>query len=229
MELRGARKDLKKSIAKVKDSAWPELIDSIDEDPWGRPYKIVTKKLRSFESPICETLELTFLSRAISYLFPDGDDDEAPWSSCPRVGLDDAPEVSVAELEVAANRLKNNGKSPGPDGFTYRILIPAVEVAKEIFALLFTRCLRQSYFPEDWKVARLVLLRKPNKPLDSVSSFRPICLLNTIGKLLEKIIANRIYGILERDKLLSEMQFGFRNGRSTGSMLLKGSWILCLG
>lgn len=71
------------------------------------------------------------------------------------------------------------------------------------------------FFPNDWKVSRSVLLKKPDKPPESLTSFRPICLLNTIGKLLERIIANRLYDFIESNQLLSRYQFGFRRGCST--------------
>lgn len=118
-------------------------------------------------------------------------------------------------METAIERLRNNGKSPGPDGVIYKILIPITEYAKDAFADLFTKCLRESHFPTEWKVAHLALLRMPNKPPDALSSFRPVCLLNTIGKVLEKVISNRLSAYLENEGLISDSQYGFRPGRST--------------
>ena len=43
------------------------------------------------------------------------------------------------------------------------------------------------------------------------SKFRPICLLDHFGKTLEHMIANR----LRQKMTLSDMQYGFRQGRST--------------
>lgn len=41
------RKELRKQIMEAKKKTWSELLAPIDEDPWGRPYKIVTGKLRA--------------------------------------------------------------------------------------------------------------------------------------------------------------------------------------
>jgi hypothetical protein len=57
---------------------------------------------------------------------------------------------------------------------------------------LFTRCLREGVYPRAWRTARLVLLRKVGCPLDSPSAYRPVCLLDELGKLLERIIATRL-------------------------------------
>ena len=60
-----------------------------------------------------------------------------------------------------------------------------------------------------------VLLRKGNKPLGDSSSYRPICLLDAQGKLLEEMILQRLQGHMLRENGLSENQFRFRKGRST--------------
>ncbi|GIY45304.1 uncharacterized protein CDAR_246041, partial [Caerostris darwini] len=51
--------------------------------------------------------------------------------------------------------------------------------------------------------------------MDHPSHFRPICLLPCWGKVLDKLIAERLSYHLESDHILSENQFGFRKNRST--------------
>ena len=76
-------------------------------------------------------------------------------------------------------------------------------------------CLREGRFFVDWKKQRLVLLRKGNKPLGVASSYRPICLLDTTGKLLEELILQRLQALLVGENGLWENQLGFRKSRST--------------
>ena len=61
----------------------------------------------------------------------------------------------------------------------------------------------------------LVLLRKGNIPLGDASSYRPIFLLDTMGKLLEELILQRLLTLLVKENGLSENQFEFRKSRST--------------
>jgi len=61
----------------------------------------------------------------------------------------------------------------------------------------------------------LVFLRKGDKPLKSPSSYCPLCLLNSTGKLFEKLLETRIKEDLARGDDLADCQFGFREGRST--------------
>ncbi|XP_070162497.1 uncharacterized protein [Polyergus mexicanus] len=51
------RKDLRIEINRLKSAAWQELIDSINGDPWGLPYRIVLRKLRSATPGMTELLD----------------------------------------------------------------------------------------------------------------------------------------------------------------------------
>ena len=59
------------------------------------------------------------------------------------------------------------------------------------------------------------MLRKGQKPVGEPSSYRPLCLLNDVGKLLEYLIVRRIQDHVEAKGGLSQHQYGFRQGRST--------------
>jgi len=92
---------------------------------------------------------------------------------------------------------------------------------EQVGARCFTQCLRESTFPVDWKLAKLVLLPKPGKPEGEPSSYRPICLLSELGKLFERVLAERLRAHLENCEGLSEEQFGFRKGKSTVDAILR--------
>ncbi|XP_053674062.1 uncharacterized protein LOC128724361 [Anopheles nili] len=68
-----------------------------------------------------------------------------------------------------------------------------------------------------WKRQKLVLLPKPDKPPGQSSSYPALCMLDTVGKVLERLILDRLNEHLEEASLrqLSDRQFGFRRGRST--------------
>lgn len=89
-------------------------------------------------------------------------------------------------------------------------------------AHLYTRCLMASRFLPEWKRAKLVLIPKEGKPGDLPSSYRPICLLDEAGKILKRIIADRIVQHLSRiGPDLSREQYGFRSGRSTIDAIIR--------
>ena len=95
--------------------------------------------------------------------------------------------VRGEELNRAGGRLKAN-TAPGIEGVPNEILKEVIKAYPEIFLEAFNYCLREGRFFVDWKRQRLVLLRKGNKPPGVASSHRPICPLDTTGKLLEELI-----------------------------------------
>ena len=92
---------------------------------------------------------------------------------------------TLKELKRARGRHKAN-TALGIDGVPNEILEEVIAAYPEILLEALDSCLREGRFFVYWKKQRLVLLRKGNKPLEDASSYRPICLLDTMGKLLEK-------------------------------------------
>ena len=60
-----------------------------------------------------------------------------------------------------------------------------------------------------------MLIGKGKGPADAPSSYRPLCMLNTAGKLLEKLVRPRLQAAIRAAGDLSEREYGFRTGRST--------------
>ena len=117
-------------------------------------------------------------------------------------------------MNKACNKIGDT-KTPGPDGVPNVALKTAIRRRPELFLEVYNACLRKGVFPTLWKQQRLVLLPKGNKPPNDPSSYRPICLLHTVGKVLESIICYRLKVYSEGDQGLSDSQFGFRRARST--------------
>lgn len=126
---------------------------------------------------------------------------------------DHIPEFSENELLHAVSRIKNK-KAAGPDKLSPEI-IKAVVLEDPILILkMMNNLLRDRSFPTGWKVAKVSLLSK-SQGTEETPKFRPICLLNVMGKLFEHLIAARLTEELENKGLLYEHQYGFRRNRST--------------
>lgn len=121
---------------------------------------------------------------------------------------------SVVELEQASTKLSAN-KSPGPDGIPNEVLKIAIDVWPELLLHTVNECLLSGCFPNKWKQQNLVLLHKPNKPIENTSSYRPICLIDTSAKLLERLILQRMEVHVDSIGGLSHRQYGYRKGIST--------------
>jgi hypothetical protein len=123
------------------------------------------------------------------------------------------------EVQDAIRGLKV-GKAPGPDGIPNRALkhLPLSIVS---LLILFNAILRTQYFPVAWKHARVFSILKPGKNLALPSSYRPISILDTIGKLFEKILLSRILHEVNGRGLLRDEQFGFIPKHSTALQLAR--------
>jgi hypothetical protein len=53
---------------------------------------------------------------------------------------------------------------------------------------MFNRSLALNYFSTQWKEPKIIMLSKPGKDHMSPLNYRPISLLNSLGKLAEKLI-----------------------------------------
>ena len=74
---------------------------------------------------------------------------------------------------------------------------------------IFNAILCTNHFPPVWKHARVISILKPGKDPAQSSSYRPISLLDTFGKLFEKILLTRIFYEVGERGLLRDEQFGF--------------------
>ena len=119
------------------------------------------------------------------------------------------------------SKLRPN-KAPGIDNIRASLLKACGEHQRDILAILITKCFQLSYFPEEFKTARAVVLSKPGKTPQVYSTpkgYRPISLLPIIGKVIEAILAKRIAETAEEAGILPEGQFGCRRARSTEGAL----------
>jgi len=208
-DFKNAKNALRKAIKNSKEACWSKLCDQVEKEPWGLPFKLVTKKLVG-RRPIPGLSLPGRIEKIVNGLFPR--EPEIIWS--PGESHDPFAEVTCQEIREICKKIPA-GKAPGPDGVPDMIVKEVANRKPEILRSTVNSLLKTGLFPVPWKVANLVLLRKGNKPLENPSSYRPICLLNTVGKLLERIIKGRMESHLSDNDDLSDRQFGFRKGRST--------------
>jgi len=106
-------------------------------------------------------------------------------------------------------------KSPGYDLITAEVARSLPKRAIVHISHIYNAILRLSYFPLLWKFSTIILVPKPNKPPDLLSSHRPISLLPFFAKILERLILKRILPIIIENNVLPDTQFGFRASHST--------------
>lgn len=106
-------------------------------------------------------------------------------------------------------------KAPGPDGIQNILLKKLPSRAISYIAILFNKCIKLGYWPNDFRQAKVVPIPKPGKNHTDPSNYRPISLLNALGKILEKILQTRINLFADQNHIISPTQFGFRSQHSS--------------
>lgn len=111
------------------------------------------------------------------------------------------PPIMMHELEQVIHNLPAD-KAPGEDGIPNRLWQIAIKTPKftETLLQIFNACIRKGYNPSHFQRSITVVLRKQGEERDyrDPKSYRPVALLNTLGKILESIIATRISYLMER-------------------------------
>lgn len=111
-------------------------------------------------------------------------------------------------------------KAPGISGIPNRFLRAVCTEMLGTFKRIFQACLDHGYHPRKFREANTIVLKKPKKAdYSEPKAYRPIALLDTLGKALETVIARRLSGIAETNHLLPEHQMGGRKRRSVETAL----------
>jgi hypothetical protein len=122
---------------------------------------------------------------------------------------------------ISIVRNLKNPKAPGLDDVNNILVKNLPPKGFEYLKYIINACLKLNYFPKAWKHAKVIPIPKPGKPSNEVSSYRPISLLSTMSKILERVLLNRINEHLEDNNIIPNQQCGFRTGRSTSHQLIK--------
>ena len=112
----------------------------------------------------------------------------------------------------------DSSKVSGPDCIPVVVLKNSEPELSYIPAELFNMCLKESCFPDCWKVSSVVTVFKNVGDRSTAKTNPPVSLLSVVSKVFEKLVNNRIVDHLEKCGLFSDFQNGFRFSRSTADL-----------
>jgi hypothetical protein len=121
--------------------------------------------------------------------------------------------IQLSETEVVGVLRKlNSRKACGPDNIPNRLLIELADVIAPSLCEIFNMSLNLGVVPLKWKMANITPVFKREDPTLAMN-YRPISLLCTLSKVLERCVHNHSYQHLEPQ--IYQMQHGFIRGKST--------------
>ena len=222
---------VRKRIAELRSQKWDDLMSEIS--PTHQAYWKLTKKLKSDTQSIMPPLNRVDLPPAfedeekaeclaeslesqctptvdhVDYVHIAAVDREIERRNAQPPSDPPLEPVKAAEVESIIKALKVR-KAPGSDGISNRVLkhfsVPLVYLLVSIFNAAMSNC----SFPDSWKNADVIGIHKPGKKSTEPSSYRPISLLSSLGKIYERLLLNRLWSIVKSKNLIPDEQFGFR-------------------
>lgn len=227
-------RNYKKSVRTAKINSFKKFTtEQGNKNPWGVCYKLQADKLRveqmhgSMKTQQGHTKSAEETAQVIlDVLVPDAPPNESKGSHDGR-DHDKYSTLSEDELdftdEEVAMVVKGlpKGKAPGYDMVEVEVLQMACPILGGALVKLLNACLHYGVFPSAYKKGTLRALYKGGgKDRLDPQSYRPICLLPVLGKLLEKLVLNRLNRTVLTESKLSDRQYGFRKGRSTEEALI---------
>jgi hypothetical protein len=125
------------------------------------------------------------------------------------------PQLERDLIESLLNKAATRS-APGQSGHSWTLLKWTWKADPDQLFNMISACLRAGYHPRLWKEAIVCVIPKPNRADYTLAkNFRPISLLECLGKLLKKVVAKTIYSEMAKYALVPTTQFGGRNASST--------------
>ena len=219
------------TLRKSKIQSWKQYCNATTAaNPWNMVFKLATDKIRNSntlstirrpDGTVTSGMEET-LNIMIEHFTPA--DDEATDNDYHKlirlqnkttITTEDDKLFTTAEIRDAIYGMNKN-KAPGEDGITSEILQRVYDLLPKSTTAIYNGCLRTACFPKIWKRAKLIPIVKPGKETcEDMTKYRPISLLNTAAKVLEKVLINRIMYHAHSNNLINKNQYGFTPQTST--------------
>ena len=127
--------------------------------------------------------------------------------------------TNMVEISNIINKLANKS-SYGYDQISNKLIKELRPVISYPLMLVFNKSLEEGMFPELMKQADTIPLYKA-KSTEDCNNYRPISLLLTISKILEKLVYSRTVTYLDKHKLFYNSQYGFRKDHSCSDAIME--------
>jgi hypothetical protein len=123
----------------------------------------------------------------------------------------------IVTAEIAdALQTTSNKSTPGPLGHNYKLVKWTFAAQAEHITWIFNACLSLGYHPKAWRTAAITVVPKLGKEDYSLPKcYRPVALLECLGKLLEKVVAKQLSFDIRSLSLIPTNQFGSHPHSST--------------
>lgn len=226
----------REAIKTAKINSWKQFCSSVtSRNAWGKLYKLCRKPenfnstLNTIDTGTGFTTTPLETARALVHAFFPRDIEEEDNNEqadlrreaiiAPDTGDDVA--FSLDEVNHIISELDDK-KAPGMDAISGNIVKHIHNACPSLLLNIYNMCLKNGVFPNCWKASVIKVIPKNGKKNKyTADCLRPISLLPVLGKVLEKLMINRIMYHLIKNNSLHKNQFGFMPSKSTEDAVYK--------
>ena len=126
---------------------------------------------------------------------------------------------NIQELLYIIKSLKNT--APGHDNISNEIIKHLSRSSLMVLLNFYNFSWNQGILPDQWKLSTIIPVYKKDKDIHDSKSYRPISLTSSLGKIMERLVTNRLYWYLEKNHLINPFQNGFRKNKNTQEHLFR--------
>jgi len=116
---------------------------------------------------------------------------------------------------------KSKNSAVGPDDIHYQTLRHLPSETLNTLLNILNDIWITGNFPSSWRQSYVVPIPEPEKDTTNPTNYRLIALTSCVCKIMERMINNGLVWYLERNKIITPAQSGFRKGRSTTDQLVR--------
>ncbi|GBM22055.1 Putative protein in type-1 retrotransposable element R1DM [Araneus ventricosus] len=208
----------RRKLVKSRRRAWRKFCTEAS-NPYGPQYKAIFRKGKPpsdlFQQTSMQGTELEIATSILQTIYPETETGMVTATN--RNTSNDRP-FTLSELKHIIHKL-NKSKAPGYDGIDNIILLQLLKAVPDLLLLLMNRCSELGLFPSCLKIGVVLLFYKEGKDQEDPKSYRPITLLPSLGKLLEKLTTQRLNYHLKVTDQQNPRQYGFKEGKSIDNAL----------
>jgi hypothetical protein len=126
--------------------------------------------------------------------------------------------INARDVELVTMALRRS-YSCGHDEISSYILTRIISYTSLPLSVIFNKSVLTGTVPQHFKIAKVIPIFKAGDNTKLIN-YRPISLLSTFSKVLERLIYNKVIKFIEKHKILSLSQYGFRSGHSTSHAII---------
>ena len=122
-------------------------------------------------------------------------------------------DITIEEIEQTIKKLKNK-KTPGNGSITNEMIKCSDNLMLVKLEKLFNKTFKTGYYPNSWNEGLIFSIHKSGEK-ENPNNYRGITLSNSLGKLFNTILYNRLTTKLQNANILSPVKAGFRKNHRT--------------